>query len=102
MITAITQFPLPSGVDIAAFRQGLVTIAPEFQKPAGLLSKAFVISQDRVQAGGVYLWRSRNEALAFEPVIRTMIQQTLGVDASITYFDTPVLVDNQRQTIEVA
>jgi hypothetical protein len=102
MITAITQFPLPSGVDIDAFRQELVTIAPEFTKPAGLLSKAFVISEDRGQGGGVYLWRSQNHALAFEPVIRSMIRQKLGVEASIRYFETPVVVDNQRQTIEVA
>jgi len=102
MITAITQFSLPPGMDVASFRQGLVTIAPEFQKPPGLLSKTFLLSQDQAQGGGVYLWSSREQALAFEPVIRSMIKEMLGVDALITYFETPVVVDNRRQTVELA
>jgi hypothetical protein len=102
MITVITQFPLPPGLDLAVFRQQIVAIAPEFQKPAGLLSKAFVVSDDGAHAGGVYLWRIREHALAFEPDIRAMIKDRIGAEALITYFETPVLVDNQRQTIEVA
>lgn len=102
MVSVITQFPLPAGIDLPAFRRQLVAIAPEFQKPAGLLSKAFVVSEDQGHAGGIYLWRSREHALAFEPSIRAMIQQRLGVEPRITYFATPVLVDNMRQTIDVA
>jgi hypothetical protein len=99
MITALTKFPLPPGTDLREFRQALVQMAPLFQEPPGLDSKAFLIAEDGASAGGAYLWQSKEQALAFEPKIRRMIKDALGVEAEITYFETPVLVDNIARQI---
>jgi len=94
MITAITQFVLPAGIDLQEFRSSLFALAPKFQEPPGLQAKYFLISEDGSHGGGVYLWNSKEDALAFEPVIRSLIKQNLGVEASVSYFETPVVVDN--------
>jgi hypothetical protein len=39
--------------------------APDFRKPAGLLSKQFLLAEDGQGGGGVYLWESRQAAEAF-------------------------------------
>jgi len=95
MTTSITRFQLPSGIPTEAVKNGFVEVAPKFKHPAGLLRKYFLISEDGKTGGGVYLWNSMEEARAFsEGVLRSMIEEKFHVDLSITYFDTPVVVDN--------
>jgi hypothetical protein len=72
MITALVQFRLP--------------------KP---------ISRERAKelfsgtAGGAYLWKSRAEAeKLYTGEWRQFILDTYGAEASVTYFESPVVVDN--------
>lgn len=102
MITAITKFALPAGLALEEFRASLLAVAPKFQGPPGLQSKFFLIAEDGAHGGGVYLWNTKEDALAFEPIIRSLIKQNLGVEAEISYFETPVVVDNLGQQIRTA
>lgn len=99
MYTTITRFPLPEGAEPAMLRSAFAEVAPFFQEPAGLLSKFFLLSEEGTHAGGVYLWESRKHAEDFDPKIRAMILDRLGVEPEITYFETPVVVDNQQSRI---
>ena len=94
MITSITKFALPAGIALEEFRSSLFAVAPKFQGLPGLQSKFFLISEDGSHGGGVYLWNTKEDALAFEPIIKSLIKQNLGVEAEISYFETPVVVDN--------
>lgn len=102
MITSITRFALPPGLALEEFRSSLAVVAPKFQGTSGLQSKFFLISEDGTHGGGVYLWNRKEDALAFEPIIRSLIQQNLGVEAEISYFETPVVVDNMSKQIRSA
>jgi hypothetical protein len=100
MTTAIIQYPLPAGVPIDAVKSGFLEIAPSFQAPPGLLRKYFLLSDDGAIGGGVYLWTSRQTAHDFsEGTIRPMIKERFHVEPSITYFETPVIVDNVSSQI---
>jgi len=100
MTTVITQFPLPPGVPIDAMKNGFLEVAPFFQGPPGLLRKYFLLSHDGATGGGVYLWTSRQAAHDFsEATIRPMIKERFHVEPSITYFETPVIVDNALSQI---
>lgn len=95
MITTIVSFPLPPGLSIDTLKKDLVGVAPQFQAPPGLLRKYFLISEDGAASGGVYLWKTSEQARDFsEGFLRSMIRENFHVDPSITYFDTPVIVDN--------
>lgn len=96
LITAIVQFPLVAGASIDEVKRGIIEVAPYFRKPAGLLRKYFLLSEDGATAGGVYLWASRQQARDFsETTVRAMIKKRFHVDPSISYFETPVVVENE-------
>ena len=100
MTTTITQFPLPPGVPADVLKRGFLEAAPHFKNPPGLIRKYFLLSDDRTIGGGVYLWDSRQNARDFsEGALRMMIKEKFHVDPSITYFDTPVIVDNVSSEI---
>ena len=100
MTTVIIQYPLPPGAPIDAVKSGFLEVAPFFQGPPGLLRKYFLLSDDGATGGGVYLWTSRQTAHDFsEGTIRPMIKERFHVEPSITYFETPVIVDNVSSQI---
>ena len=100
MITSITRFQLPVGVPTDVIKDGFREVAPNFKKPPGLLRKYFLISEDGKTGGGVYLWNSMEQARTFtEGVIRPMIRDKFKMEASIEYFDSPVIVDNLTSEI---
>jgi hypothetical protein len=102
MITSIVKYPLPPGIALEEFRSSLSVVAPKFQSASGLQSKFFLISEDGSHGGGVYLWNSKGDALAFEPLIKSLLKQNLGAEAEISYFETPVVVDNLGKQIRSA
>ena len=79
MITSITRFRLPPGIPIEAIRDGFQEVAPHFTRPAGLVRKYFLISEDGKTGGGVYLWNSMEQARTFsEGMLRQMIREISG------------------------
>ena len=94
MITAIVQFDLPPGTsreDAAALYR---LSAPRYQALEGLVRKYYLYGDDG-RGGGVYLWTSREAAEAvYNGDWRQMIADRYGVEPEITYFHTPVVVDN--------
>jgi Putative mono-oxygenase ydhR len=100
MITSITRFQLPPGVPTEAVKTAYREVAPHFKQPSGLLRKYFLISEDGMTGGGVYLWNSKEQARTFsEGVLRPMIRDKFKVEPSIEYYDAPVVVDNVTSEI---
>jgi hypothetical protein len=100
MTTSITRFPLPPGVPTDAIKVGFLEVAPKFRHPAGLVRKYFLLAEDGTTAGGVYLWKSMQDARNFsERLLRPMIREKFRVEPSIEYFDVPVIVDNVTSEI---
>ena len=97
MITSITQFPLPSGVQRAALLQDLNAVAPQFKTIPGLVRKYFLLAEDGSSCGGVYLWQSMAAAKAFsEGPLRAMVREKFSVEPQISYYEIPVIVDGER------
>jgi len=93
MITAVVQFQLPENANSESIKADFVHIAPMFQPIPGLIRKYFLLSEDCKTGGGVYLWESRQQAEA------EAIAEKFGSIPSITYFETPAVVDNLSQAI---
>lgn len=95
MITAITAFKLPKPITREEARTIFLGTAPNYQGVTGLFRKSYVLSEDGGTAGGVYLWNSRAEAEAmYTESWRTFVAQKYGTDPTVTYFESPVVVDN--------
>jgi hypothetical protein len=95
MITAILQTRLPNPVTKEKAHEMFRSTAPKYQGQDGLIRKYYLLSEDRHSVGGVYLWRSREDAeRVYTDEWREYVKATFGDYPSLTYFDTPVVVDN--------
>jgi hypothetical protein len=100
MITAITTFQLKKPVTREEARSIFLSTAPTYQGVAGLFRKSYVLSEDGNSVGGIYLWNSRAEAEAmFTDSWRAYVREKYDSDPSVTYFDSPVVVDNVTHEI---
>ncbi len=96
MITAIVQFDLPQDTRpddvIAVFRQSV----PRYRDRPGLIRKYYLLDEPSGKAGAVYLWETRAAAEAtYDEAWRRSFIERYGAAPTVTYFDTPVIVDNQ-------
>ena len=93
MITAIVNFPLPADVDLDQARTMFEQTAPRYAGMPGLVRKYYLFGNGK--GGGVYLWESREAAEAvYTPEWRQRIKSHYGAEPEISYFDSPVIVDN--------
>ena len=100
MITAITTFRLPKAITQDEARRIFLSTAPTYQGVPGLVRKVYVLSQDGAAAGGIYLWNSRAEADAmYTESWKAFVREKYGADPLVTYFDSPVVVDNLTNQI---
>ena len=95
MITTIVQIKRSSPMSLEKAREVFLSTAPKYRDVAGLIRKYYLLSEDGNTAGGVYLWESREAAEAmYMPEWFAFIREKYGVDPEVTYFESPVVVDN--------
>jgi hypothetical protein len=95
MITAVVRFKLPATVDLAKAAELFQASAPKYQGLAGLVRKYYLFDAESRTGGGCYLWESREAAeRVYNTDWRNMITERYGNPPEISYFETPVIVDN--------
>ena len=100
MITVFTTFTLPKPITREEARSIFLSTAPKYRGVQGLFRKCYVLSQDGVTAGGVYLWNSKPEAEAmYTESWRSFVREKYGTDPTVTYFESPVVVDNVAEQV---
>jgi hypothetical protein len=101
VITAIVQFKLPQPVSRQKAAELFSASAPNYRKVPGLVRKYYLVSPDGTSAGGVYLWKSREDAeRLYSGEWKKTIEQRFGSAPSIAYFESPVIVDNVSGSIQ--
>ena len=100
MITTITTFRLPKPVTRDEARKIFLSTAPTYQGVPGLVRKVYVLSQEGDTVGGIYLWNSRADADAmYTEGWKAFVRGKYGTEPTVTYFDSPVVVDNLTHEI---
>jgi hypothetical protein len=100
MIIVFTKFTLPKPITREEARSIFLSTAPKYRGVQGLVRKHYVLSEDGVTAGGVYLWNSRPEAEAmYTESWRSFVREKYGTDPNVSYFESPVVVDNVAQQV---
>lgn len=95
MITALVQFKLPQSLTRETAREIFSGTAPKYREIQGLIRKYYVLSKDGGTAGGVYLWNSQEDAeRLYTDEWKKFIKDKYGAEPSVTYFESPVVVDN--------
>jgi hypothetical protein len=100
MLIALTTFKLRKPITREEARSIFLSTAPKYRGVTGLFKKHYLLSEDGATAGGVYLWNSKAEAEAlYTDAWRAFVREKYGTDPLVTYFDSPVLVDNVAQQV---
>jgi hypothetical protein len=100
MITVFTTFTLPKPITREEARSIFLSTTPTYLGVPGLLRKTYVLSEDGGTVMGVYLWHSRSEADAmYTEAWHAFAREKYGTEPTVTYFDSPVVVDNVMQQI---
>jgi hypothetical protein len=100
MITAIVRFKLPANIDAAKAAELFQGSAPKYQGLKGLVRKYYLFDAESHTGGGCYLWESREAAeRVYTAEWRKMIAERYGAPPEISFFETPVVVDNSAGKI---
>lgn len=95
MITVIVEFKLPEPITKEQAQKTFLSTAPKYQKMSGLVRKYYFLSEDGAKAGGIYLWKSRDDAdRIYTEDWKSFVRGKYGSDPSMTYLECPVIVDN--------
>ncbi len=95
MITAIAEFKLPQPMSVDQARETFLSTAPKYRSMAGLIRKYYFLSEDGGKAGGIYLWRSREDAeRLYTPEWKAFVRGKYGSEPTLTFLACPVVVDN--------
>lgn len=100
MITAITKFILPKPITLNEAREIFLSTASKYQNVNGLIRKTYIYSNDGVTVGGIYLWESQQAAeKMYTEEWFAFVRQKYGTGATVIYFESPVVVDNETHKI---
>ena len=100
MITALVQFSLPAPLSVEQARAIFRSTASRYLGMPGLVRKYYIVADDGRTAGGVYLWNSRADAQAvYTDEWRAFVTGKYGSPPSLSWFETPVVVDNLADAI---
>ena len=95
MIIALAQFRLPAPMTVAQAREVFASTAPRYRDLPGLIRKHYVLTEDGRTAGGIYLWKTRADAeRQYDEAWRRFVTEKYGTEPQLTYFESPVVVDN--------
>ena len=95
MITVIVEFKLPQPISNQQAREVFLSTAPKYHGVPGLIRKYYFVVPDGSKAGGVYFWQSRKDAdRLYTEEWKSFVHGKYGSDPSLTYLETPVVVDN--------
>ena len=96
MVTAFVQIKIMKTVSRDKAKELALNSAPRYREVQGLIRKYYILSEDGKTAGGVYLWKSREDAeRLYTEEWKKYIEEIYGSKPSITYFQSYVVVDNK-------
>jgi hypothetical protein len=95
MTIVVTRFALPARLTTDEAKAIFLSTAPRYRGLSGLLRKHYLLSEDGLTAGAVYVWESRAEAeRLYSGEWRQFVTDKYGSEPSVLFFDSLVTVDN--------
>jgi len=101
-VSTLVTIATPDAIDRDRLVAEFKAVVPVYQKAGGLLRKYFIITDDG-RFGGIYLWRDQAAAQQwFSAAWHQRVRETYGADASIEWFDTPILLPSKAASNSIA
>jgi hypothetical protein len=96
MVTAFVQIKIVKPLSREKIKELAANSAPRYQQVQGLIRKYYILSEDGKTAGGVYLWKTREDAeRLYNDEWKEYLEGIYGSKPAITFFQSHVVVDNK-------
>jgi hypothetical protein len=103
MVTEVVTFKLPTGMTRDKLIENYQQSAPRWRANPDLLRKNYLFDEGSGHGGGVYLWKTIEDAKKWHgEEFRKRLKELYGSDPEIRYFETPIVVDNVTEQIVAA
>ena len=96
MITVIVSFKISTGLKAEAVKDKFLETAPMYRDVDGLIRKNYLLDIEKHTAGGAYTFETREQADKWFDQERIDWITERYSKPELTYYDTPVIVDNQQ------
>ena len=100
MITVIVSFKISTGLKAEAVKDKFLETAPMYRDVDGLIRKNYLLDIEKHTAGGAYTFETREQADKWFDQERIDWITERYSKPELTYYDTPVLVDNDQDQIK--
>ena len=95
MVTAFVKYKLPQPISLEKAKELFSSTAPKYRDVQGLIRKNYLLSEDGRTVGGVYLWKSREDAeQLYTDEWRKFVRDKYEAEPKVEYYFSPVIVDN--------
>ena len=99
MFVVIVKFKISDDIDINSIKEKFKETAPMYQDTNGLIRKNYLFNKSKNIAGGVYIFNNSENAYAWFDESRIQWLTDRYSEPEITYFDSPVEVNNDSNKI---
>ena len=100
MITVIVSFKISTDLRAEAVKDKFLETAPMYRDVDGLIRKNYLLDIEKHTAGGAYTFETREQADKWFDQERIDWITERYSKPELTYYDTPVLVDNEQDEIK--
>ena len=100
MITVIVSFKISTDLNAEAVKDKFLETAPMYKDVDGLIRKNYLLDIEKHTAGGAYTFETREQADKWFDQERIDWITERYSKPELTYYDTPVLVDNDQDEIK--
>jgi hypothetical protein len=100
MIVELVTFRAPTGADWDAILAEARATIPRWRGNAQLVRKHYLLSEDRTECAGLYIWPTRAAAeAAHDAAWRASVEKRTGSAPEFRYFELQMLLDNETGTV---
>jgi len=101
LFVVIVKFKVSNDIDKNSIKEKFKETAPMYQETIGLIRKNYLFDESKNIAGGVYIFDNSNNAHAWFDESRIQWLTDRYSEPEISYFDSPVEVNNDSNKIYV-
>jgi len=101
LFVVIVKFKVSNDIDKNSIKEKFKETAPMYQETIGLIRKNYLFDESKNIAGGIYIFDNSNNAHAWFDESRIQWLTDRYSEPEISYFDSPVEVNNDSNKIYV-
>jgi hypothetical protein len=101
LFVVTVKFKIPNDSNSNDIKKKFQETAPMYQETSGLIRKNYLLNKDKNIAGGVYIFDTSKNAHAWFDQSRIEWLTERYSEPEISYFDSPVEVDNSNNRINI-